>query len=125
MNLNRNNYEEFFLLYVDNELPDAERKAVESFVHQNPDLEGELLLLQGTKMKPENEIFFENKELLLKHEEKDAFINLSNYQELFVLYTDGELNAEARKSVEEFASRDSFLQKEYRGSRRSIFYWRP
>jgi hypothetical protein len=105
MNLNRNNYEEFFLLYVDNELPDAERRAVEAFVRQNPDLEAELILLQGTKMKPDSEVLFGNKEVLLKHEETD-------YQELFLLYVDRELDAEKMKAVEELASRDPYFQKE-------------
>ena len=112
MNLNRDNYEEFFLLYVDNELPETGRKAVEAFLRKNPDLEGELILLQGTKMKPENAIFFVDKEILLKHEESDEFINENNFQEKFMLYVDDELTTEKRKLVEEFAARESFFQKE-------------
>jgi hypothetical protein len=112
MMLNRNNYEEFFLLYVDNELPDADRKAVEAFLRQNPDLEGELNLLLGTKMKPEHQIHFHHKELLFKHPETDLQIDLDNYQNYFLLYTDNELTSEHRKNVEAFASQDEFLLNE-------------
>lgn len=69
MEINRNNYEEFFLLYTDNELPAGDRKAVEEFVRLHPDLKEELDILMETILIPQ-EIVFENKEELYKEEER-------------------------------------------------------
>ncbi len=102
MNINRNNYEEFFLMYVDNELPAAQRKIVESFVRDNPDLEEELALLQQSKLTPENNLSFEQKGLLFKSE-IDDWINQTNYEEFFLLYVDNELDEEVKRAVEKFA----------------------
>ena len=67
MNIDRHNYEEFFLLYVDNELSAPERNMVQLFVQQNPDLDKELQLLQQSIVK-QDEIIFEDKGSLLKEE---------------------------------------------------------
>src|SRR5882762_4310883 len=110
MIINRNNYEEFFLLYVDNELSAADRMAVESFVRENPDLEKELDMLKQSTLKPDSSISFEHKELLMSGTGGNSFINNTNYEEFFLLYTDGELNEENKKAVEEFASHHAHLR---------------
>jgi len=71
MQINRQSYEEFFLLYADGELNESEKKAVEEFINVNPDLAGELSLIRETVMQPDDSIIFENKELLFKDEEEE------------------------------------------------------
>lgn len=66
MQINRQSYEEYFLLYADGELNESERRAVEEFIGQNPDLAGELSIVQDTVFEPDSSIVFENKELLFK-----------------------------------------------------------
>ena len=84
MNIDRHNYEEFFLLYVDNELCARERNAVDAFVQQNPDLERELRMLQETVINVDPVIFYDKTSLL-----KDS--GFAEMQESLVLYADGEL----------------------------------
>ena len=111
MNINRYNYEEFFLLYVDNELTKAERQQVETFVHDNADLEEELIMLRQSKLRPDAAITFQGKEALMKPEDA-AFINDTNYEEFFLLYVDGELSAAERREVETFAGTKPQFQQE-------------
>src|SRR5579871_296874 len=111
--ITRYNYEEYFLMYVDNELSAAEKNAVEEFVQQNPDLEEELNMLKQSVIKPESNIVFNNKNLLLKQTEENSFINLNNYEEYFLLYVDNELNTPTKKQVEEFVSKNPSLQNEF------------
>ena len=70
MEINRNTYEEFFLLYVDGELNAGERKAVENFAEQHPDLKKELELLKSSVLIPDNALIFEKKEELYKKYQK-------------------------------------------------------
>ncbi|MEY2830332.1 MAG: hypothetical protein RIQ33_2190, partial [Bacteroidota bacterium] len=66
MNINRNNYEEYFINYMENELTATERKAVEAFVEANTDLKSELELFESTKLVADEKIVFSNKESLLQ-----------------------------------------------------------
>ena len=110
--ITRNNYEEYFMLYADNELSAAEKKAVETFVIQNSDLENELLMVKQTILKPDNNLVFENKSLLMKQTFGDFIININNYEEYFLLYTDNELDKAARKDVELFVNNNPSLKEE-------------
>jgi hypothetical protein len=112
MNVNRNNYEEFFLLYVDDELSMAERKAIESFVRENPDLGEELHMLKQTKLRPDQQIYFENKQSLLRVPQNQLEIGQDNYETYFLLYVDRELDEAGKKAVEIFAAQHKTLQQE-------------
>jgi hypothetical protein len=107
--INRNNYEEYMLLYIDGELSSDERQAMDAFLQVNPDLKEELELLQQTILRPE-QIAFTDKNTLYKKEEG---INLSNYQEYFLLYVDNELDTDKRAAVETFVLKNPALQDEF------------
>ncbi len=64
-----NNYELYFLLYVDDELNRADRAAVETFVLQHPQLQQQFTLLQQTKVDAET-ISFGDKSSLYRTTKK-------------------------------------------------------
>lgn len=97
--ISRHNYEEFFLMYVDNELSAGERAEVELFVQQNADLAVEFEILQQTVLPPEDRFVFEDKNIL---EKSVNDIGAQNYEEYFLLYVDKELNKNENESVEKF-----------------------
>ncbi|MDI3318700.1 hypothetical protein [Pinibacter soli] len=101
MEINRHNYEEYFLLYIDNELSVADRTSVDVFVEQNPDLRPELEALRQSLFLPEEKIVFPGIAGLFKNENA-ATIDANNCEEYFVLYHDGELTASDEKLVEDF-----------------------
>ena len=85
MNINRNNYENFFLLYADNELSAIERLAVEEFVFANNDLKIELEMIQTTVL-PIEEISLIDKSFLYKD-----IVFETQLQEKLLLKIDNEL----------------------------------
>ena len=106
MNITRHNYEEYFVLYMDNELDSEQRREVESFVGKNPDLKEELDLIQQFRMEPDTSVVFRDKEELMSGAINGTIaatsIELSNYEEWLVLYMDNELDAAQRKTIERF-----------------------
>lgn len=93
MKINRHNYEEWFMLYTDKELNEADCREVEAFVLVHPDLAEELEMLQQTRLEPDTSIGFSMKDSLLRAE-ATGNINDANYQEFLLLKTDNELSAE-------------------------------
>ena len=98
MTINRHNYEEYFLLYVDNELSAAEKLEVENFVNDNEDVIKEFYALKQSVLIPGNDKFLPKANLY----KTSADISLANCEEYFLLHVDGELNEAEQDAVEKF-----------------------
>lgn len=64
--VNKENYEEYMLLYADGELSDAEVKALLAFVDAHPELRSELEAYSATRLVPDTTIVYAHKEQLMK-----------------------------------------------------------
>lgn len=75
--INKNNYETFFMSYIDNELNAAERAAVEAFVLTEPKYEEELAIFEKTKLQASSieHIEMEDKIFLYRFPEMEASLD--------------------------------------------------
>lgn len=105
MNIGRHNYEEFFLLYADNELCAADRKAVEVFVAENPDLKKELQLLLQT-ISNGDAVVFDNKEFLMKPA-------ITPLQEQLLLFIDDAQTAADKQKTQQLINTNTEAAKEF------------
>ncbi|KYP15693.1 hypothetical protein [Flavihumibacter sp. CACIAM 22H1] len=114
MNINRNNYEVFFLLYIDKELSDPEKLVVEDFLRSNPDLQLEMDMLRATVL-PEESLTegFPDKSTLFRTENTTTLVNISNHESYFILYADDELNNEEKAATEQFVYANPEFQAEF------------
>ena len=106
MTITRNNYESYFLLYIDNELDAAGRKNVDDFVKMNPDLRMELDALQQTIF-PAEAIAFPGKENLLRKEVP------AELEEKILLIIDNELHVSEVSFLQQTIRSTPALQQEY------------
>lgn len=111
MEINRQNYETYFLLWLDGELSTQQQNDVEQFIDKNPDLAIELALLQDAKLPIDNAIIYSNKDSLLKIE--SPALSLSTYEDYFLLYIDNELSKKEKQEVELFVLQHPALQAEF------------
>jgi anti-sigma factor RsiW len=111
MNITRNNYETYFLLYADGELNDADKKAVEQFITLHPDLAEELDLLLEAVLEPAD-IAMPGKHLLLKPEKWNQE-DLTQQQQELLLLLDNELTAERTAEIHTEIEADPLLQQEW------------
>ncbi|MDB5197805.1 MAG: hypothetical protein JWP88_2176 [Flaviaesturariibacter sp.] len=107
IHITRSNYEEAFLLYIDNELSADERAAVETFALVHPDLGEELELLQGTKLDT-GSFIFDDKESLLADQMQETVVD-----ENLLLYIDNELSGAERRTVELGLAANPFYQAQH------------
>jgi hypothetical protein len=87
--ITRDNYEEFFLLYIDNELSVSDREAVERFIAHHPDLQEEWQALLHCRLLPDEELVYTDRDTLYRtgaEEEEDDLPRFS--PDLSVVFPD-------------------------------------
>ena len=94
--ITRNNYEEFFLDYIEGEINAPDKEALESFLAQNPDLKGELGEMMDMDIKCEAETIYEETIHL-----KDIPFQ-TNFDDFCIAQLEGDLDSYESKAFEEF-----------------------
>jgi len=115
MKINRNNYELFFMDYLDGVLSDLEIRMLEDFLLSNPDLRAELEGTEKVSLSPGN-IVFEQKELLLKPD-LSLPVTESNFEDFCIAGTEGDLNEQQRAGFNDYT-------KKHPGSERQLLFFR-
>lgn len=97
MKINRNNYELYFLDYLDGNLSDRDIHMLEDFLLINPDLRSELEGTEKISLHPDN-IEFDHKEYL-KHPDLTLPVNENNLQDFCIASAEGDLNEQQRSGL--------------------------
>ena len=92
--INLDNYEEYFLLYVDGELNEQEMKDVDAFVNNHPTLKAELDILLSTRLTPDDVT-------IAKDELYSFSMDKLMHEEQLLSYIDGELSLDEKRKIEE------------------------
>ena len=108
MQINRANYENYFLRYVDNELSIAEIQAVKGFLLDNNDLAAELDALLETKLIIDSDTVFLDKKSLFR-----TALNTIIHEEQFLLFLDNELTTAENEQMLAFLETNAALKSEY------------
>jgi len=111
MEINRNNYEEFFLDYIEGNLPEDQLASFHAFLHANPDLANELEEFDLVEM-PANEMTLGNKDFLKKTTSK--FEEPSTFNEACIAMIEGDMDENEKTQflgfLSQFPSKQSDFQ---------------
>jgi len=100
MNINRSNYEYYFLLYADKELSASEMLDTENFVAENQDLADELNGILNSRLDADQPNAFPDKSILYRTASTE--INSINLEAYLLLLLDGELDEVSARSTMDF-----------------------
>lgn len=107
--ITRDNYESFFLDYLEGNLEETMIDQFLDFLEQNPDLKGELQLFENVRL-PEEQVLFSGKKKLYKSTAEEKLMLENNA----VAYLEGDLNDDEQKSFEACLASHPEMKKEYK-----------
>lgn len=108
MIITRDNYEPFFLDYLEGNLDENMIDQFLDFLENNPDLKEELQMFENVHL-PEEQIVFQDKKKLYK----TVAVGKSALEAKTIAHLEGDLDDEERKSFEKYLAVHPELQKEY------------
>ncbi len=111
IDINRNNYEEYFLDFLEGNLSPSEEDLLMSFLNRNPDLKEEFELLNELPEIRIEEAFLEKSDL--KKTESNIENNTDNFNELCIAKIEGDLSKEANREFDSFINENDKRKKEF------------
>jgi hypothetical protein len=106
--ITRDNYESFFIDYLDGNLPEGMIDQFLDFLNQNPDLKEELHLFEEVMLPEETIVFGEKKQL-----HKSLADENRKFENKTVAYLEGDLDVEEHKAFKTYLAAHSELKNEY------------
>jgi len=104
--ITRNNYEEFFLDYIEGEINAPDKEALESFLVQNPDLKKELDEMMGVNIKCEDDTVSRESDSL------KAIPFEKNFDDFCIAKIEGDLNSYENEAFENYIASNPNREKE-------------
>jgi hypothetical protein len=108
MTITRDNYEPFFLDYLEGNLDENMIDQFLDFLEQNTDLKEELQLFENIHL-PEEKVVFSDKKYLYKSVQEDKTV----FELRSIAYMEGDMQVEERSSFEAYLANHPELEKEY------------
>ena len=112
--ITRENYEAYFLDYSEGNLKSSELAELFAFLADNPDLNEELLQFDCIQLKPEDCTYQHKTSLKHKEIEGTVLIHEHNFNDYFIAYHEGDLDASGKAEVELFLKKNSFLERDFK-----------
>lgn len=113
MNINRENYEAWFLDYIEGKLDEAEVAGLKAFLANNPDLENELFSYEEIVLQPQIHKL-ENKNELKKSFSEVININTENFDEFCIARLEGDLNPSEIRVFDKFIDENPSKLNDYK-----------
>ncbi len=113
MLVNRNNYESFFLDYIEGRMNDEEKNGLMAFLAENPDLEKELDAFENIQILA-TPVSFSGKEMLKKSLSGLSGINDKNFDQYCIAKMEGDLDKSSSQLFENYLSNHPEKLKEYK-----------
>ncbi len=120
MKINRNNYESFFLDFIEGRLNSTQQAELKQFLYENPDLKKELQEFENLTFAETAEIKFENKSLLKKSFISVGEINENNYEKFLIGEIENDLTEVEKQNLKKFISKNLFVEKEQKLFQKTI-----